>query len=219
MTTATEHLPGCDGSEMDAANFCWICGFYVDDDDEPLTVANLDQWLARAYFGGSSGNGISSGFSLKRGCVHALDPVSLSDGTTVYASSFYNRNRRDFEPDLGIYLDDAWPVLEDGETVHIAWQDYGLPRMSERSILRLAWDAYVTALEGGTVEVACLGSHGRTGTFLALIDLYSQGKHPRGKRAIAQIRNSHCFKCVETDEQERFVSCCASILRRDRRHR
>ena len=144
-----------------------------------------------------------------RSCSHVMDPIALSDGTVLHASDFYSTKQRIEDPDIGFYLDRSWSVPYFNYA--IAWEDFGIPECDAATIQRYARAAIRHAREGEIVDVACLGSHGRTGTFLAICELLCQDI-PNADAAIAHIRKMHCSKAIETAEQEWYVGCIAALL-------
>jgi len=144
-----------------------------------------------------------------RGCTHTLDAVQLPGGTTVYASDYYSRNDRRIVPDVAVYLDKAWTA--EGFAFTLGWPDFGLPIASFTDVLRVARYVHQAAQDGAVCEIACLGSHGRTGTFLAILALLDM-ETPDGAGAVAYVRAHHCHKAVENTEQEWYVSAVAAVL-------
>lgn len=136
-------------------------------------------------------------------CTHCFDTVLMpkNDKVDIRASKV-RKQTSDTMPDFGIYASEAWSP--DCPAIMLPWQDYGLPTCSftnaARAIKR-AWDA---AVEGDTVEVGCVGSHGRTGTILACFAVLSDPEMT-GPEAVAWVRKHHCTKAVEVSEQEWFV--------------
>jgi protein-tyrosine phosphatase len=59
------------------------------------------------------------------------------------------------------------------------------------------------ARQGQSVEIGCLGGHGRTGTALALLAVLAG--HPSDD-AVDWVRTHYCPKAVETDEQQAYVT-------------
>jgi len=73
------------------------------------------------------------------------------------------------------------------------------------------WSALFERLPSGRVVVCCIGSHGRTGTFLALC-LVWQGLNARD--AIDTVRTVHCSEAIETREQEKYIEAYSDSLNR-----
>jgi hypothetical protein len=128
--------------------------------------------------------------------------VVLPDGSEVTAVSFDARDpyARDAPPDYGLYLDDRWqpPWAHD----HVDWPDFGVPAdaAAVAGALRSLLDR---ARAGQSVEVGCLGAHGRTGTALACLAVLS-GQPPA--EAVGWVRANYCDRAVETPDQEAFVA-------------
>ncbi len=139
----------------------------------------------------------------------------------MYASSY-----RDAAPqiksyarkDVAFYLDaEAWgrlmdaappdysaeagdvPALDDatGRCYIVDWTDMsGLPQPRFEALLNMA----IQSLEAGkSVEVGCIGAHGRTGTFLAGLLVKLEGLP--GDEARAEIRRRYCESAVEVEKQ------------------
>jgi len=136
-------------------------------------------------------------FSLHR----HLDVVVLPDGTAVTAASFAAAPyARDVQPDFGLYLDAQWAPPWAHE--RLDWPDFGVPADAAAVVgaLRSLLDR---ARRGETVELGCVGGHGRTGTALACLAVLAGC--PAGD-AVAWVRSNYCDKAVETPEQEAFVA-------------
>jgi hypothetical protein len=130
-------------------------------------------------------------------CNHCMEPVLLKT-TTLYASSL-NDTRSDKIPDWGLYADWAWQPVWRNE--HIAWKDYGLPTDYDVAFEQIVY-AYELAKSGKTVEIGCIGGHGRTGTILScmgVLDGFTAAE------AIMRVESFYCKEVVETFEQEWFV--------------
>lgn len=129
-------------------------------------------------------------------------PVTFADGTQVIGVTFAADDpyRRDALPSYGLYLDDRW--RPPWPYSHLDWPDFGVPTDPGR--LRDALeDVLARARCGETVEIGCLGGHGRTGTALACLAVLT-GTSPT--EAVAWVRSNYCEKAVETDAQERLVA-------------
>ena len=57
--------------------------------------------------------------------------------------------------------------------------------------------------EGKKVDIGCMGGHGRTGTFLAL--LLIRVEKLSAKAAIEAVRSRHCQNAIESRAQEDFI--------------
>lgn len=125
----------------------------------------------------------------------------LADASTVTAVTYVADDpyARDVAPAFGLYLDGRWnpPWPHD----KVDWPDFDVPM--DREALR---NALLNLLErskrGATVELGCLGGHGRTGTALACLAVLAGTP---AEDAVAWVRANYCPRAVETDEQEEFV--------------
>lgn len=140
-----------------------------------------------------------SGFAFERH-VHR-SPVILADGTQVVAVSFDERDpyTREAPPSYGLYLDERWspPWPHD----HVAWPDFGLP--TDLDAFRASLVALLErARNGETVEIGCLGGHGRTGTALSCLAVLTGTP---ATDAVAWVRANYCGHAVETPAQEDLV--------------
>lgn len=135
------------------------------------------------------------------GHVHC-DPIQLPDGTTITAASYRQPDpyARDHEPQYGLYLDPRWqpPWHHD----HLTWPDFGVPADRAEVLARLT-SLLDRARQGQSVEIGCLGGHGRTGTALALLAVLAG--HPSDD-AVAWVRTHYCPKAVETREQSAYIT-------------
>lgn len=126
------------------------------------------------------------------------DAVVLPDGTTVWATSWTNEYEREQPPDFGIYLDERWQPPWAHE--HVDWPDFGVPADDAAATAALA-AALERARRGETVELGCLGAHGRTGTALArLAVLAGLDGDP-----VEWVRTTYCERAIETEEQVAFA--------------
>jgi len=135
-------------------------------------------------------------------CAGHRDPVTLADGSVVWAVSFAGADpyARDERPDYGLYLDERWspPWPHD----HVHWPDFDVP--ADRAAAEAALAGLLArARAGERVEIGCLGGHGRTGTALALLAVLAGTPAPE---AVAWVRSAYCPRAVETAEQEAFVT-------------
>lgn len=133
-------------------------------------------------------------------CSHALDPIQLK-GVVVYASKVRSHTEGT-TPDLGCYAYGGWNPAS--PALFIPWQDYGLPTCSYETAARSIKMAFDAAKSGDTVEVGCMGGHGRTGTILACMAVMAD-EELTGQAAVKYIQATHCTKAVETSTQEWFV--------------
>lgn len=206
------------GGELPAsrAYYCFKCS-------EPSLAANT-----YTPSGGYT-SGYTSGYSKYVPlCEHWRAPFRLLHGLTVYLSSsrdeptdkFPALKRPGFEgqPDVGVYFDEwSWrpvgavrttgfdiPGLapQAGKVVTVPWPDMGTPGCSIGDFRTIVRWVLGQLQQGKTVDIGCIGAHGRTGTFVACL-LTEQGMPSR--QAIAQVRKEHCDLAIETSEQTEYI--------------
>lgn len=191
--TLTLVEPGWSDEDWDLLNDDWsgeLSGY-----GDALGVAPLLQQPATNNWGVAT--------ALFTKCRHYQQPVTLPDGTVVYASSHHRHDpERDWIPDLGVYLDGVWAPVS--VAFLIGCPDFGTPLPSVDSVMHIANEALRIAREGGRVEIGCVGGHGRTGMFLAILTALTMSE-PDGKKAVAFVRNTYCDNAVESPEQEWYV--------------
>lgn len=104
-------------------------------------------------------------------------------------------------PDFAVYLLDKPPAPVEWETRWVRWPDFRLPRdhAHAREALHEAW----RRAEIETVEIACHGGRGRTGTALACIAVLDGVP---AVEAVAFVRAHYNRYAVETPEQRRYVA-------------
>jgi protein-tyrosine phosphatase len=128
--------------------------------------------------------------------------VILEDGSSVTGVTFSpnDPHTREEMPSFGLYLDERWSPP--WQHAHLEWPDFGVP--ADIDALRTALlDLLERSRRGESVEVGCLGGHGRTGTALACLAVLA-GVPPAN--AVAWVRANYCRKAVETREQEALVA-------------
>lgn len=154
--------------------------------------------------------------------VHMQIPISVGPHT-VYAVAGRHARKGGYIPkNLSIYLDvRTWynirkvippgysrygakvPRVQDkfGEIIYVNWQDFGTIGIDR--LRRLVGIIRVALAQGKTVEVGCIGAHGRTGTVLAA--LIAKVENLSAVEAIQVLRKRYCHKAVETSQQEYMV--------------
>lgn len=143
-------------------------------------------------------------------CRHEQKPYTLSDGTVILCSSHHYRDA-DQEPDLACYLDGIWKPRT--VAFHLGWRDYGLPEMSMEKVRIIADELLAAARSGKRVEIGCIGGHGRTGTFLAILDLLTQPEGERDAEAtMKRIWADYCGQAIESKDQEWYIAMWAAEL-------
>lgn len=89
-------------------------------------------------------------------------------------------------------------------TIVLPWQDYGLP-----PVYMSFWGELIHALPKGKVVIACVGSHGRTGTALAALLITHQ--RMTADEAIGYVRTHHCEHAIESKGQEEYLRALARM--------
>ena len=173
------------------------------------------------------GGSKSSGYVYER-CDHWRTPVTMGtkDGGayTVLASGLSDCPHpkgvgwgKDLPgpapyPDLGFYLDSSWfrelgsiasagiecPIKEWWPFIVVGWPDRG--SIDDDSYKTLVELAVSKIREGKSIEVACQGGHGRTGTMLA--GILATLEELSAEKAIEQLRKRYCDSAVESHEQK-----------------
>ncbi len=142
-------------------------------------------------------------------CRHKGRELVFPNGQKIYGSSCHSDAPEGYVPDFGFYLDSCWFMQAKQLGIIVPWQDMGLPRI-DRDHVDAAVTLACTMIErGDTIEVGCIGGHGRTGTFLALIALRNGVKTP--EEAIKYVREHYCEKAIESDTQEWYVEAWYAI--------
>ena len=214
-------------------NMCLECIKYVGVDDwEPsgsLSAATYNYTKVADWdWGGDPWEDMTYG---KRGaiqhqsikaplCHHHLTPFSFEglDGTyTVHLSgSSHLRQEPSIKelPTVGVYLDTGWmsgrvatnsdvPVdLGQPTSIYIGWPDFGILPL-ELLDEAVKWVVPYLYDKSNIIEIACMGGHGRTGTFLAAV-MIREGWATTD--AIEYIRGGYCNKAIESFEQEDMLA-------------
>ena len=96
-----------------------------------------------------------------------------------------------------------------GRTVRYVWWD-DMGTLEQDLLESLVYEAHEALARGDTVEVGCIGGHGRTGTFLAalLVKIEQLG----GDEAIRRVKEAYCSEAVETPGQRGMVRSLATAL-------
>lgn len=152
-----------------------------------------------------------------RSCHHAFDLFVLPTGEAMRASAWSDTPYDRDLPDVGVYLDSCW-YPADVFGYALGWRDFGEPTMYAEDVIRTARHVYAHIQQGETVEVGCMGGHGRTGSFLAILCLVATDtnlqRRMSGKAAVQYVRDNHCKLAIENRTQERYVSRIAGMIRR-----
>ena len=188
-------------------HYCWLCQECVDYFAQTIPDASA-KWehpqnpKATAKF-----------TPIVRECTHNRTPFSFNEHT-IYLSGSSDRQTpvQGPDPTVAIYLDVTWlkgKVLSNGgmkkpegepHIVYLNWPDYGVVEV-QRLMCIARWA--LEQLEAGhTLEVGCVGGHGRTGTFVAGMMVVT-GFHPDD--AIKEVRTNYCPNAVESKPQEKLL--------------
>lgn len=132
-------------------------------------------------------------------CRHKADPLEFPDGTRVLASGWFERSADEPVPDFGLYLDPMWQPEWPAES--LAWPDFGVPHEGASADAAIV-GAFRRAKEGQSVEVACIGGHGRTGTVLACMAVLAGVP---AAEAVTWVRKHYCQRAVQEPSQEYWM--------------
>jgi len=97
----------------------------------------------------------------------------------------------------------------DVAVIEIAWDDGGVPIGLSKDWWQLMADTLMTI--DGDVAVCCVGGHGRTGTFLAIV-MALTGKVPLGGDPVKAMRDAYCDTAVETQSQVNYIERITGML-------
>ncbi|MFD5315950.1 protein-tyrosine phosphatase family protein [Streptomyces sp. NPDC127098] len=136
-----------------------------------------------------------------------MTALLLPDGAAVRARGLRKPWPEGPAPDYGLYLGTArlrrrHDARLDWPHEWLDWPDFLLPR-DPALAGRLIRDLHARALAGETVEVACDGGVGRTGTVLSCLAVLA-GLPPT--EAVAWVRAHHHPRAVETPWQRRWIT-------------
>lgn len=168
-----------------------------------------DDWGEFAGFTGW-GTNISTGTTkVFSKCRHYGEIVSLPDGTKIMCSSQHKRQPDEPKPDFGCYMAAGWEP--DWLAYWLNWSDYGYPNMSKDTIEVLIDDLLAKARSGMTVEIGCIGGHGRTGSLLALLALKAGAAD--ADAAMKFVWKNYCGHAIEGTKQEWFIEAFDARLK------
>lgn len=109
----------------------------------------------------------------------------------VYIGFDRNMTIRNYRP---------WKGEEPKQDVYFFIQDMSIPADAEEFKALAEW-AIQQAKDGKKVHAGCIGGHGRTGMFMALVTQLLQPE----LNAIDFVRENYCHHAVETVQQEKFL--------------
>jgi hypothetical protein len=140
-----------------------------------------------------------------RACDHTGNPVRVGAYTVLAGGTAYLRAEDYRKADVLVALTDSvpsWAVIGCVKLISYPMEDYGGVPPDWHEFLQSVIDHKLK--HGKRVLAFCVGSHGRTGTFLASLIalLESEDETPD---PIAAVRERHCREAVETRKQAEAV--------------
>ena len=140
-------------------------------------------------------------------CMHYRTPVVIDDKTIYVTGSQYLTQKGYVPMDHAVFLDaPTWtaalenPYAED--TVVFDWPDFQAVDLDNFKGLLL--NVAQRVVSGNTVEIGCIGAHGRTGTLLAGLLIATEDFD--AINAVEEIRERYCDKAVETKVQHELLN-------------
>lgn len=88
--------------------------------------------------------------------------------------------------------------------VDILWPDFGVPLAAGFDFWTEIADVIDEHYKGASVLVSCTGGHGRTGTFLAILNALLNDRG--AEQSINDIRTQYCSRAIETKAQEQYIA-------------
>lgn len=211
------HLDGMETFFCDSCNYSYERNVSEDSSDSSdHEVTPLSPNAARIYESFKKGTQLfdSSGYQKDKPavepCRHEQEKITLSDGTSIYCSSYKSTLESADAADYGLYADPIWRPVHRNELID--WPDFKIPTSIEISLEQIA-DAYywAAAEENDKVQIGCIGGHGRTGTILACLALFASDGKMTPKEAIDFVREAYCDKAIEKPIQEWYVAYASHI--------
>lgn len=142
-------------------------------------------------------------------CRHKGRELKFPNGKVIFGSSCHAKAPDGYVPDFGFYLDSCWFSEAQQLGIMVPWQDMGLPKIEREHVDAAVTLACTMIDRGDVIEVGCIGGHGRTGTFLAIIALRNGVDTPL--EAIEYVRKNYCEKAIESATQEWYVEAWHAI--------
>lgn len=134
-----------------------------------------------------------------------------ADAALFFASSWSSKIAPPFavwrKGDGKIALPDAEPEIS-GPVLFIDWKDHGAPPPG--IVKWVDWAANLMA-EGKTLQIGCMGGHGRTGTFIALVAL-KMGLVNNALQAHYFTWKNVCYNTIESIAQEKTIYAFAGEI-------
>lgn len=135
-------------------------------------------------------------------CSHRGEEVRVGPYSIMAGGTRYLQPQDLAHADVIVPLENRIPAAV-GQVVSVLacpWQDYGPPPAGFEQFLH---QQVIPLLQSGKkLLVYCIGSHGRTGSFLASLIAILE---PETADPIAAVRERHCHRAVETLAQARAI--------------
>jgi hypothetical protein len=152
-------------------------------------------------------------------CSHHLTPFSFEGLDNTYTVHLTGSSSLKAEagikelPTVGVYLDDGWLYgrlatntahdvdMTQPASLYVGWPDFGIIKASLLSEA-VEWVLPYVRDKKSIIEIACIGGHGRTGSFLTAL-MIREGWEVTD--AIEYIRGGYCPKAIENKNQEGLI--------------
>lgn len=190
------------------------CDEEEDDETEEVTVGKTKQiltgwWDKFSYGAGGTAPAakatLPAATSFQK-CRHYGITLELPDGTPIQVSSHFTRKTAEEKataPDFGVYLASSWHSSATCLALSINWPDFSTPAIPMEQVKEAAEVMIEMAKLGKKVETGCIGGHGRTGTFLALLVMMTSDLDPED--AMQWVWDHYCKEAIEGAEQEWYI--------------
>lgn len=142
-------------------------------------------------------------------CRHPGRPLLYPDGATLHGSSHTGTVPAGYKPDFAVYLDKIWTA--ETLAIQVPWPDMSVPDLADEHMIALVDLIGRMIGKGQTVEVGCIGGHGRTGTLLAMVALEHGVDTP--EEAVKYVRANYCDQAIESATQEWYVAKYFAVTR------
>jgi hypothetical protein len=189
--------------EVQKRFYCQVCGVQRKAETDGWSVWDRTSYTTAAVGAATAKQGDGWDSFTHKWCNHVFETFTFPGATTrnvkISGKRFHTPTTT---PDYGLYAYNGWSP--DCVATFIPWQDYGLPKGNYRPVAEAIQHAYRLALQGQTVEVGCMGGHGRTGTMLACMVILADPTMSADE-ACKWVRSHHCNEAIETNSQEWFV--------------
>ena len=197
ITHATKHSATCGVQEHEA----WARSECEWDHPTRTFVYYPAEKKTSSFSGGWGGYGGADAWASYKTCTHdGTVALEFPSGVKIYPASSYDTKARASVPDHALYLETS--RLPVSAATYIPWKDYGLPTINHHHAAQIICETYYLAASGLTVEIGCIGAHGRTGTALACMAILSGVPVDE---AVEWVREHHCKSAVEGEMQRWWV--------------